>query len=188
MRIEFKDATVPSKEEILKQAEGQKRVVLAGIEPLKRTGIIDIVRKLQNEEILIETDGQELSSMAEKLKKAGLTGVMINVNTMRYTRYKRSHDGMQLEPVVEGINKAVDQRLKVRLQVSLEKGFSDDEILDFVQLTFQHDYEIVFLPTMPYEEIKAKLRLRPVEGDFGDVDMFKYAAAIGKIGFLKDCE
>ena len=68
MRIEFKDATVPSKEEILKQAEGQKRVVLAGKEPLKRTGIIDIVRKLQNEEILIETDGQELSAMAEKLK------------------------------------------------------------------------------------------------------------------------
>lgn len=126
--------------------------------------------------------------MAEKLKRAGLTGVIINVNTMRYTRYKKTHEGMELSPVVEGINKAVDQQIQVRLHVSLEKGFSDDEILDFVQLTFQHNYEIVFMPTMPYEEIKEKLRIRPVEGDFGDVEMFKYAAAIGKIGFLKNVQ
>lgn len=188
MRIELKDGKTPSKEEILEQARGEKRVVIAGQEPLKRTGIADIVKKLDNEEIVLETDGQELAPMAEKLKRAGLTGVIINVNTMRYTRYKKTHEGMELSPVVEGINKAVDQQIQVRLHVSLEKGFSDDEILDFVQLTFQHNYEIVFMPTMPYEEIKEKLRIRPVEGDFGDVEMFKYAAAIGKIGFLKNVQ
>ena len=185
MKIELKDGN-PSKDEILEMARGQKRVVIAGTEPLKRAGIIDIIKKLENEEIMVETDGQELAFMAEKLKKAGLTGVIIDVNTMRHTRYKKSHDGNTLDRVVEGINKAVDHQMKVRLNVSLEKGFSDDEILDFVQLTFQHDYEVVFLPTMSYEEIKAKMRLRPVEGDFGDVEMFKYAAARGKIGFLKD--
>lgn len=186
MRIEFKEAGIPAKDEILEMAKGEKQVVLAGEEPLKRAGITDIIKSLENEEILIETDGQELAFMAEKLKKAGLTGVIINVNTMRHTRYKRSHDGQDLNNVIEGINKSVEQQLKVRLNVALEKGFSDDEILDFVQLTFQHDYEIIFLPTMPYEEIKAKMRLRPVEGDFGDVEMFKYAVARGKIGFIKE--
>ena len=177
MKIELKEAGVPARDEILEMAKGKKRVVIAGEEPLKWPGITDIIKKLDNEEILVETDGQELEFMAEKLKKAGLTGVIINVNTMRHSRYKKSNDGKDLNNVVEGINKAVGQKLKIRLNVSLEKGFSDDEILDFVQLTFQHDYEIVFLPTMPYEEIKAKLKLRPVEGDFGDVEMFKYAVA-----------
>lgn len=186
MRIELKEAGVPTKEEILEMAKGEKRVILGGKEPLKRVGIADIVKKLENEEIVIETSGQDLAPMAEKLKKAGLTGVAILVNTMRHTRYKNSHDGQDLNHVIEGINKAVDQQMRVRLNVALEPGFSDDEILDFVQLTFQHDYEIVFMPTMPYEDIKAKMRLRPVEGDFGDVEMFKYAAARGKIGFLKE--
>lgn len=185
MKIELKENGQPSRDEILEMARGQKQVIIAGEEPLSRVGIVDIVKKLQNEEIYIQTDGQELEPMAEKLKKAGLTGVIIEVNTMRYTRYKNSNNGKELAKVVDGINKAVDQQIKVRLNVSLEKGFSDDEVLDFVQLTFQHDYEIVFLPTMPYEEIKAKMRLFPVEGDYGDVEMFKYAGARGKIGFLK---
>ena len=37
-----------------------------------------------------------------------------------------------------------------------------------------------------YEKIKEKLPgLRKVEGDFGDVDMYKYAVARGRIGFLR---
>lgn len=186
MRIELKEAGIPTKDEILSLSEGQQSITIAGAEPLKRADIFDLVKKLKNEEIILETDGSELASAAEKLKKAGLTGVAIHVNTMRHTRYKRCHENGDLNKVIEGINKAVDQQMKVRILVSLEKGFSDDEILDFVQLTFQHDYEIIFLPTMPYEEIRAKMRLRPVEGDFGDVEMFKYAAARGKIGFLKE--
>ncbi len=186
MRIELKEAGIPTKEEILERAKDAKSVVLAGEEPLKRVGIIDIVKKLQNEEIIIETSGQGFAPMAEKMKKAGLTGITICVNTMRHTRYKNTHEGQDLDNVIEGINKAVDQQMKVRLNVALEPGFSDDEVLDFVQLTFQHDYEIIFLPTMPYEKIKEKMRLRPVEGEFGEVEMFKYVAARGKIGFLKE--
>lgn len=186
MRIELQAAGLPAKDEILEMAKGAKQVVLAGEDPLNRVGIADIIKKLDNEEILIETDAQDLAPMAEKLKNAGLTGVIININTMRHSRYAKSHDGKQLNNVVEGINKAIDQQLYVRLNVALERDFSDDEVLDFVQLTFQHNYDIVFLPTIPYEEIKGKMKVRPVEGDFGDVEMFKYAIGIGKIGFLKE--
>jgi hypothetical protein len=45
----------------------------------------------------------------------------------------------------------------------------------------------VFLPTMDYNKIKAKMPgLRKIDGDFGDVEMYKYAVAKGRIGFLKD--
>lgn len=186
MRIELKAAGLPAKNEILEMAKGQDIVVIAGEEPLKRSGIIDIIKKLDNEKIFVETDGQELAFMAEKLKKAGVTGVNINVNTMRHSRYKNTHDGQGLDSVIEGINKAIDQQLNVRLNVALEKGFSDDEAMDFVQLTFQHKYDIVFLPTVPYENLRKNMKLFPVEGDFGDVEMFKYAAARGRLGFIKE--
>lgn len=72
------------------------------------------------------------------------------------------------------------------LNVALKEGFNDDEVLDFLQLTLLHNYDIIFMPTMDYDKIKAKLPgLRPVEGDFGDIDMYKYAIAKGRIGFIK---
>ena len=131
----------------------------------------------------VVTDGQDLAEKAEDLRKNGVTDVTVVVNTFNYTRYKESNEGKELQPVIRGINKAVDEGLKIRLNV----GFNDDEVLDFLQLTLMHDYDVVFLPTMDYDKIKAKMPgLHKIEGDFGDVDMYKYLMAKGRIGFLKD--
>ncbi len=133
------------------------------------------------------TDGQDLAEKASDLRKNGVTDVTVVVNTFNYTRYKESNEGKELQPVIRGINKAVDEGLKIRLNVGLKEGFNDDEVLDFLQLTLMHDYDVVFLPTMDYDKIKAKMPgLHKIEGDFGDVDMYKYLMAKGRIGFLKD--
>ena len=135
----------------------------------------------------VVTDGQDLAEKAAQLKKDGVTDVIVEVNTFNYTRYKRSNGGKELQPVIDGINKAVGEGLRIQLNVGLQEGFNDDEILDFLQLTFLHKYDIVFLPTMDYEKIKSKMpALVPVKGDFGDVDMYKYAIAKGRIGFMKE--
>ncbi|MBQ9060205.1 MAG: hypothetical protein IJ128_03585 [Firmicutes bacterium] len=139
-----------------------------------------------NEEKRVVTDGQDLAETAQKLREDGVTDVTIVVNTLNYTRYEKSNDGKNLQPVIDGINAAIGAGLNVRLEVALEEGFNDDEILDFLQLTLLHKYDIVFLPTMDYEVIKEKMPLlRKVEGDFGDVEMYKYAIAKGRIGFKK---
>ena len=135
----------------------------------------------------VVTDGQDLAEKAEDLRKNGVTDVTVVVNTFNYTRYKESNEGKELQPVIRGINKAVDEGLKIRLNVGLKEGFNDDEVLDFLQLTLMHDYDVVFLPTMDDDKIKAKMPgLHKIEGDFGDVDMYKYLMAKGRIGFLKD--
>ena len=139
------------------------------------------------EEKRIVTDGQDLEQTAQKLREDGVTDVTIVVNTLNYTRYEKTNEGKKLQPLIDGINAAVGAGLNVRLEVALEEGFNDDEILDFLQLTFQHKYDIVFLPTMDFEAIKEKMPLlRKVDGDFGDVDMYKYAIARGRIGFKKE--
>ena len=141
---------------------------------------------MSNSKTTYVTDGQDLAEKVEELVKSGVTDVTINVNTFNYTRYQRSHDGLELHPVIDGINKAVGQKLHIRLAVSLEESFSDDEILDFLQLTFQHKYDIVFLPTMPYEKIKAKMpALRETEQEYDDIELYKYPGSLGRIGFLK---
>ena len=142
---------------------------------------------MSNSKTTYVTDGQDLAEKVEELVKSGVTDVTINVNTFNYTRYQRSHDGLELHPVIDGINKAVGQKLHIRLAVSLEEGFSDDEILDFLQLTFQHKYDIVFLPTMPYEKIKAKIigSAGKRSREYDDIELYKYPGSLGRIGFFK---
>lgn len=139
----------------------------------------------ENKKVIV-TDGQDLAEKAEELKKSGVTDIIIKVNTFNYTRYQETNEGKHLKPVIDGINSAVKQQLNIRLDVSLKEGYSDDEVLDFLQLTFQHKYDIVFLPTISYDFLKSKMpALRKVEGDFGDVEMYKYPGTLGRIGFLK---
>lgn len=142
---------------------------------------------MENNKKVIVTDGQDLAEKAESMKKDGVTDVTVVVNTFNFTRYKESNDGRELQPVIDGINKAVGLQMNIRLNVGLKEGFNDDEILDFLQLTFQHKYDIVFLPTINYDLIKSKMpALRQVQGDFGEVDMYKYPGSVGRIGFLKN--
>lgn len=140
----------------------------------------------ENKKMII-TDGQDLAEKAEQLKADGITDVVITLNTLNYTRYKETNDGKELGPVIEGINKAVGQQLNITLQVSLKEGYNEAEILDLLQLTFQHKYDIVFMPTISYDLLRSKMpALKPVDGDFGNVDMYKYPGAVGRIGMLKD--
>ena len=135
----------------------------------------------------VVTDGQDLAEKAADLRKNGVTDVTVVVNTFNFTRYKESNGGKELQPVINGINKAEDEGMHITLNVGLKEGFNDDEVLDFLQMTIMYNYDVIFLPTMDYEKIKAKMPLlRKVEGDFGDIDMYKYAVARGRIGFLKD--
>lgn len=140
----------------------------------------------ENKKTII-TDGQDLAEKAEQLKADGVTDVVVTLNTLNYTRYKESNDGKELGPVIEGINKAVGQKLNITLQVSLKEGYNEAEILDLLQLTFQHKYTIVFMPTTSYDLLRQKMpALKPVEGDFGDVEMYKYPGAVGRIGLMKN--
>jgi len=133
----------------------------------------------------IITDGQDLAGKVDALKEEGVTDVTVVVNTLNFTKYKESNDGKELQPVIDGINKAYGAGLKITLHVGIKEGYNEEEILDLLQLTFQHKYDIVFLPTMDQEKIKAKMpALMKVDGEFDGVDMYKYPAAVGRIGFL----
>lgn len=131
------------------------------------------------------TDGQDLGEKADELKKAGINDVTVVLNTLDHTRYKKLNDGKTLDLVFAGINEASDRQMNITLHVGLKEGVTDDEVLNFLQLTFQHKYDIVFLPTISYDFLKSKMPLlKKIEGDFAGVEMYKYPGSIGRIGFM----
>lgn len=174
-------------------AMGYNMIDITGDEPLQRFNIIREVERIKSiegiEQVMLTTDGQLLKFTAAELKQAGLDRVAVKVDTFRYARFKKVLEDDTLENVVEGINKATDAGLKpVRIIMQVKQGFNDDEIMDFVQLTFQHDYEILFRgsDSFPTTEIRKKLpgfTEAPVQEQ--DVTTGKYPGAIGRICFEK---
>ncbi len=189
-------------------ASGIDTVKLIGDDPLENHEIVKIVKDIAAidgiSEVSLTTNGRLLGDKAKALKEAGLARVNINLDTLQHYKYV----GGSLDDVISGINAATDAGLKpVRLNVKLQKDYNDDEVLDFVQLTFQHDYEIRFIEMteeeeeasrysfISCEEIKNKLQaLRPAavgedgqltdNAESGNMDVYKYPGARGKICFI----
>ena len=174
-------------------ALGYNMINITGDEPIERFNIIREIQQIKSlegiEQVMLTTNGQLLKFTAGDLKGAGLDKVAVTVDTFRYARFKKNLEDDTLENVVEGINKATDEGLRpVRIVMKVEKDFNDDEIMDFVQLTFQHDYEILFIgsDSFPADEIRSRLPgFRETAAQDQDVITGKYPGAIGKICFEK---
>lgn len=188
--------------------DGIDTVKIIGTEPIENPEIVKIIKDIARiegiKDISIATKGKVLEPKAQQLKEAGLSRVTFNLDTLLPIRYV----GGDINDVVKGINAATDNGLKpVKINVLLQKGYNDDEIMDYVQLTFQHEYEIRFIEMteeeeaaskydfMSCEEVKAKLpALRPAvldkDGNLsedprcGIADVYKYPGARGKICFI----
>jgi putative multiple sugar transport system ATP-binding protein len=196
---DFEDASEINEDEIIRHMVGRE---LSNRYPTK-------THTPSNKEVILEVknwnvghpefpDRKVVKDLSIKLHKGevvGLSGLMGAGRTeFAMSLFGKSYgasitgevykEGKQID--VSTVSKAIDNGIYVRVNVALEEGFSDDEILDFVQLTLQHNYDVVFMPTIPYDVIKGKMKLRPVEGDFGDIELFKYVIGRGRIGFLKE--
>lgn len=200
LRFEELEAIVKASVEL-----GIHKFRLTGGEPLVRKGIVDFVRRLKAipgvKELTMTTNGSLLGDLAKPLREAGLDRVNISLDSLRHTRFKEITRCGDLNDVFAGINASTAAGFsKIKLNVVTMRGFNDDEIIDFVQLTMQHPFEVRFIELMPFngnkeiaygyissEEIKAKLpALRPVEGDHdsGVAQLFTYPGSKGYIGFI----
>ncbi|MCR5482514.1 MAG: radical SAM protein [Clostridia bacterium] len=174
----------------------------SGGEALLRKDLHRLVKDLKAvkgiEKVILSTNGTLLSDAAAKLKDFGLDSVNINIPSLKFVRLKEI-TGESIDTVVAGINAATDKGLKpVVLDTTLFRGYTQDEILDFLQLTFQHDYTVCFrefLPGssemkgdfeyLPEADIRAKLpALMPCGEEKGSYTLYKYPGALGKITFI----
>jgi GTP 3',8-cyclase len=133
---------------------GINKVRLTGGEPLVRRGIVKLVEKISNmegiNEIALTTNGILLKKYAADLKKAGLKRVNISIDSLNKDKYEYITRGGNLQDVFWGIEAAKESGLfPLKLNVVLIKGFNDDEIEDFINLTLKNKIDIRFIELMP---------------------------------------
>ena len=91
---------------------GIKKIRITGGEPLVRKNIESLIYKLKCingiEEIYITTNGVLLHTKIEDLKKNGLTGVNISLDSLNKDRFKKLTKFDKLQDVLLSIDKALD--------------------------------------------------------------------------------
>jgi len=155
----FPTDKVLSQDEIVQMIEnfaemGISKVRITGGEPLLRTDVVDIVRRIKAvkgiEDVSITTNGLFLAKKAKALKEAGLDRLNISLDTFQAQRYKEITRGGNIEQVLDGINAAAELHFKkIKLNIVLIKGQNDDEVLDFLKYTQYHDVNVRFIEFMP---------------------------------------
>ncbi|HHV64087.1 MAG TPA: GTP 3',8-cyclase MoaA [Peptococcaceae bacterium] len=185
---------------------GIEKLRFTGGEPLVRKGLLQLVENLAQikglKDIALTTNGILLKKYARDLKNAGLNRVNVSLDSLDREKYRRITRCGRLDDVLEGIELAQEVGLTpIKLNVVLIGGFNDDEIIDFVNLTFKRDLEVRFIELMPLGEAQAwrkssfisnqtvldklpRLIPLPFKGPGTVARLYKLPNAKGKVGLI----
>ncbi len=161
---ESNPSTVMSVAEIIRIVKialslGISRVKLTGGEPLLRKEIVKIVRSIAGLEGLrdlsMTTNGTNLKTLAEDLKKAGLNRVNISLPTLDPEIYCDLMGG-NLKDVLEGVRAAVEAGFRpVKLNMLVLKNVNDNEVEKMIRYAEQSGTILQLIELEPINLSKA---------------------------------
>jgi len=135
---------------------GVKRLRLTGGEPLLRKDVEELVGRLSGikglNTISITTNGYFLAEKVEVLKKAGLSGINVSLDTLDRTRFVSIAKRDGFDKVIEGIKAAKKVGFSpIKINTVVIRGYNDDEIENFVRLAREENHQVRFIEFMPLD-------------------------------------
>lgn len=211
----LKKAEILSYEEIVRIARiavslGIEQIRLTGGEPLVRRDVAELVRQLRTIEglqsISLTTNGILLKQQAKALAEAGLTRINVSLDSLIHEKFAQLTRRDQMDRVLEGLE-AIGQYPSIhpiKINAVAIRGYSEDEVLDFVSFARRKAYIMRWIEFMPLDadqhwrkediltggEIKAIIEaeygsLVPVIGDPSETARrYTFSDGIGEVGFI----
>ena len=134
---------------------GVTAVRLTGGEPLVRAGMADLVARLSAlgfADLALTTNGTALARLAPALRAAGLDRVNVSCDSLRADRFARIRRRGELGRVLAAMDAAEEAGLRpVKVNVVLQRGVNDDEIVDFAEFGRATGREVRFIEFMPLD-------------------------------------
>ena len=133
---------------------GVDGVRLTGGEPTVRAHLPVLVGKLAALpiDLSMTTNGATFRLLAEDLRGAGLARVNISLDSLRRDRFLAITRRDELERVLDGISAAKEVGFDpVKVNVVLERGMNDDEIVDFATWGREQQVAVRFIEFMPLD-------------------------------------
>jgi cyclic pyranopterin phosphate synthase len=212
----LKKAEILSYEEIVRISRiavsiGIEQIRLTGGEPLVRRDVPELVRQLRQVEGLhslsLTTNGILLKTQAKALAEAGLTRINVSLDSLLQEKFTQLTRRDQLHRVLEGLEELEKYPSihPIKINAVAMRGFSEDEVLDFVRFSRSKSYVMRWIEFMPLDadqiwrkediltggEIKAIIEcaygpLVPITtGDPSETARrYTFSDGIGEVGFI----
>lgn len=138
---------------------GVHKVRITGGEPLVRKNamwLFNAIGKLDGlDELVVTTNGSQLTKHAQALKAAGVKRINISLDSLKPERFKAITRTGDLQKVLDGIQTAKKVGFDgIKLNTVLMHGVNDDETLSLVQFAIQESIDIAFIEEMPLGEVE----------------------------------
>ena len=135
---------------------GVSKIRFTGGEPLLRKDLSELVQFANQcegiESAHLTTNGLLLSKQIDNLEKLGLSGINISLDTLNPEKFKIITRRNGLDLVLNSLYKAIESTIQsIKLNVVALRGFNDDELIDFVDLTKENDITVRFIELMPFD-------------------------------------
>ncbi|MBI2392339.1 MAG: radical SAM protein [Deltaproteobacteria bacterium] len=131
---------------------GVEKVRFTGGEPLLRTDLEDVLSAvrvgLPRADLAVTTNGLLLSTRLRALARAGLSRATVHVDTLDPSRYRTLMGEGDVARVLDGVLDAREVLAEVKLNVVVQRGRNDDELLEFLEWSRVHRVEVRFIELM----------------------------------------
>jgi GTP 3',8-cyclase len=137
---------------------GVTKVRITGGEPLVRKNALWLFKEIGQlsglEELVVTTNGSQLSKHSDALKQAGVRRINISVDSLNPERFKSITRTGDLSNVLAGIDRAIATGFSgIKLNTVLMRGINDDETSDLVQFAIDKQIDISFIEEMPLGDV-----------------------------------
>lgn len=184
---------------------GVDEIKLTGGEPLVRNDLPQIIQAIHTyvKTISMTTNGYYLSSKLPELQKSGLSRLNVSVHSLNENKYRKITGGGNLKAAVNGINTAIKLGMApIKINMTVMRGFNDDEILDFVDFGLKSGTIVRFLEYEPFngreawtssefvnareilDKISTKYHLTQFPRELHSTSMYYNVNGSGKIGII----
>lgn len=137
---------------------GVKKIRLTGGEPLVRQGIVGLCERIAAlpglRELVMTTNGSQLTRLAEPLARAGVKRLNISLDSLDAAKFHAITRTGQLQQVLDGIDAARDAGFeRIKLNAVVMKGRNAGEVADLVDFAIAGGLDISFIEEMPLGEV-----------------------------------
>jgi len=142
---------------------GVNKIRITGGEPLIRRNAIELLQKIGDlpllDELVMTTNGSQLTQTASQLKQAHVARLNISLDTLNPEKFKELTRTGDLNVVLKGIRTAIDTGFKrIKINAVILKNRNDDEVVDLVNFALDSGIDISFIEEMPLGVISSHNR------------------------------
>ncbi len=145
-------------EELTRLAEifvtlGVEKVRITGGEPLLRKELPKLIRMIRHvdgvKDIAMTTNGSLLAKHAQALKEAGLHRVTVSLDSLDDERFGAMNGrGFKVSSILEGIEEAAAAGLQVKINMVVQKGTNDQDVLPMARYFREKGHILRFIEYM----------------------------------------